>query len=53
MAAGWLKRMVARYFGRDGDEALPLYNAVVLRARANRIGMSRARCPTRSMAGST
>ena len=33
MAAGWLKRMVARYFGRDGDEALPLYNAVVLRAR--------------------
>ncbi|MDR6144609.1 cytochrome b pre-mRNA-processing protein 3 [Sphingomonas sp. SORGH_AS870] len=33
MAAGWLKRMVARYFGRDGNEALPLYNAVVLRAR--------------------
>ncbi|WP_343526329.1 ubiquinol-cytochrome C chaperone family protein [Sphingomonas sp.] len=26
--------MTARYFGRDGDEALPLYNAVVLRARA-------------------
>ncbi|WP_322964896.1 ubiquinol-cytochrome C chaperone family protein [Sphingomonas fuzhouensis] len=33
MASGWLKRTIARYFGRDGDAALPLYNAVVLRAR--------------------
>lgn len=33
MAATWLKRMTARYFGRDGDAVLPLYNAVVLRAR--------------------
>lgn len=33
MALGWLKQGIARYFGRDGDAALPLYNAVVLRAR--------------------
>ncbi|CAM3315127.1 MULTISPECIES: ubiquinol-cytochrome C chaperone family protein [Sphingomonas] len=33
VASGWLKRTIARYFGRDGDAALPLYNAVVLRAR--------------------
>ncbi|WP_294233491.1 ubiquinol-cytochrome C chaperone family protein [uncultured Sphingomonas sp.] len=33
MALGWLKRGMARYFGRDGDAVLPLYNAVVLRAR--------------------
>ena len=33
MAESWLKRMTARYFGRDGDAVLPLYNAVVLRAR--------------------
>ncbi|MBZ6381762.1 ubiquinol-cytochrome C chaperone family protein [Sphingomonas sanguinis] len=33
MALGWLKQGIARYFGRDGNEALPLYNAVVLRAR--------------------
>ncbi|APX64877.1 ubiquinol-cytochrome C chaperone family protein [Sphingomonas sp. gentR] len=34
MAWGWLKQGIARYFGRDADAALPLYNAVVLRARA-------------------
>lgn len=33
MALDWLKQGMARYFGRDGDAALPLYNAVVLRAR--------------------
>ncbi|MCT8000987.1 ubiquinol-cytochrome C chaperone family protein [Sphingomonas sanguinis] len=33
MVLGTLKRGIARYFGRDGDQALPLYNAVVLRAR--------------------
>lgn len=33
MASGWFKRGIARYFGRDADDALPLYNAVVLRAR--------------------
>jgi len=33
MALGWIKQGIARYLGRDGDAALPLYNAVVLRAR--------------------
>ncbi|MET4898445.1 ubiquinol-cytochrome C chaperone family protein [Sphingomonadaceae bacterium jetA1] len=36
MAWDWLKRMTARYFGRDGDIALPLYNAVVRHAREPR-----------------